>query len=171
MLDKYAAPATFFQCGMHVRRFPAIARAVVSAGHEIANHTDTHPRLWLKSSAFVLDELQRAHDSIFEVTGVAPRMFRAPYGVRWFGVRTAQQRLGLKHVMWTAIGKDWEFGARMITNRLLAAAHNGAIFCLHDGRERQADPDIRNTIEAVRRILPELLERGYQFRTVSDLLR
>ena len=163
--------ATFFQCGMHVRRFPQIAREIVVAGHEIGNHTDTHPRLWFKSSRFVFNELCRAQDSITEVTGVTPRLFRATYGVRWFGVRKAQKRLGLLHVMWTAIGSDWKLSGAQVAERLVARCENGAIFCLHDGRERNPDPDIRSTIQAVTRIVPLLQERGYEFRTVSELLR
>lgn len=164
-------PATFFLCGMHVRRFPSIAREIVAAGHEVANHTDSHPRLWLKSSKVVFQELKRAQDSIAEITGKSPAFFRAPYGVRWFGVRRAQERIGLTHVMWSTIGKDWKLGAGAVASRLIAGACNGAIFCLHDGRGRETDPDIRNTVEAVRRAVPVLLDRGYRFRTVSDLLR
>ena len=68
-LEDFRIPATFFQCGMHVRRFPSIAREIVSAGHEVANHTDSHARLWLRSSKFVYDELERAQNSIAEITG------------------------------------------------------------------------------------------------------
>lgn len=171
VLDDFSIPATFFQCGMHVRRFPRIAQEIVALGHEVANHTDTHPRLWLKSSKFVHQELLRAQESIAGITGRTPVFFRAPYGVRWFGVRKAQRRLGLQHVMWTTIGQDWKLGAAGVAQRLLTGARNGAIFCLHDGRGREFDPDIRSTIEAVRRVIPVLLERGYEFRTVSDLLR
>jgi len=156
---------------MHVRRFPQVARDVTAAGHELGNHTDTHPRLWLKSSNFVLQELQRAQEAITATTGNTPRLFRATYGVRWFGVKKAQKRLGLLHTMWTTIALDWKLDAPQIAERLIAGARNGAIFCLHDGRERQADPDIRSTIEAVERVVPALQERGYQFRTVSELLR
>ncbi len=171
VLEQQGVPATFFQCGMHVRRFPQVTREVAAAGHEMGNHTDTHPRLWFKSSKFVLEELRRTQDAIGETAGVTPRLFRATYGVRWFGVRKAQRQLGLLHIMWTTIGLDWKLGPRHITDRLLRGSVNGAILCLHDGREREADPDIRNTIEAVKRVVPALLEKGYQFRTVSDLLR
>lgn len=170
-LEDFRIPATFFQCGMHVRRFPSIAREIVSAGHEVANHTDSHARLWLRSSKFVYDELERAQNSIAEITGKTPAWFRAPYGVRWFGVKKAQQRIGLKHVMWSTLGQDWKLGAGAVAERLIAGAVNGAIFCLHDGRGREADPDIRNTVEAVKRAAPVLLDRGFQFRTASDLLR
>lgn len=171
VLRQLNVPATFFQCGMHVRRFPSIAKDIVAEGHEPANHTDTHPRLWFKGTKFVYRELLRTQDALQEITGVTPKYFRATYGVRWFGVRKAQSRIGLLHVMWTAIGLDWKLSAAGVAKRLIDGAENGAIFCLHDGRERQADPDIRNTIEAVKRMVPVLLDKGYQFRTVSDLLR
>jgi len=171
ILEQYHAPATFFQCGMHVRRFPQIAREIVAAGHEVANHSDTHSRLWLKSSKFVLGELHRTQVTIQEITGATPVLFRAPYGVRWFGVKKAQKKLGLLHVMWSTIAKDWKLTSQEIADRLAAGAQNGAIFCLHDGREREADPDIRNTAEAMRRLIPLLLERGFRFQTVSGMLR
>jgi peptidoglycan/xylan/chitin deacetylase (PgdA/CDA1 family) len=72
--------------------------------------------------------------------------------------------------MWTEIGNDWKLPAEAIVARLLPAASNGAIFCLHDGRDVQARPDIRATLEAVRRLVPELLRRGYHFETVSEIL-
>ena len=73
--------------------------------------------------------------------------------------------------MWSTLGQDWKLGAGAVAERLIAGAVNGAIFCLHDGRGREADPDIRNTVEAVKRAAPVLLDRGFQFRTASDLLR
>jgi peptidoglycan/xylan/chitin deacetylase (PgdA/CDA1 family) len=170
VLERFGVSATFFQCGMHVRRLPAIARAVISGGHEIGNHTDTHPRLYLQRAAFIRQELDHAQESILEATGVVPTLFRAPYGVRWFGLREAQAQLGLLGVMWTTLGRDWTLPPEAIARRLLSGARNGAIFCLHDGREAQQKPDIRATIEAVREILPRLLDRGFTFQTVSQLL-
>jgi len=170
LLGEYQAPATFFQCGANVRRLPEIARQVRSEGHELGNHSDTHALYCLRSAGFIHDELQRAQQSIGEITGGTPRYHRAPYGVRWFGLRAAQQRLGLLAAMWTVIGLDWKIGADAIAGRIGRGACNGAILCLHDGRELQPAPDIRETVEAVRRILPALLARGFQFVTISNLL-
>src|ERR1035438_10044435 len=78
ILRRYGASATFFQCGANVRRLPEIARDVVAAGHEIGNHTDSHSRLYLRSSSFIYRELAAAGESIERVTGVRPRLFRAP---------------------------------------------------------------------------------------------
>ena len=171
LLDAHAAKATFFQCGMHVRRLPEIAESIVAAGHEIGNHTESHAALWLRSAEFIDREIGQAQDAIEQATGVAPVLFRAPYGVRWFGLREAQQRYGLTGVMWTALGRDWRLPSAAIVARLMNAAENGAIFCLHDGRERATVPDVSNTIAAVRELVPRLKDMGYEFRTVSEMLQ
>ena len=171
LLDEYAVKATFFQCGMHVRRLPEIARSVADAGHEIGNHTDSHAALWLRSPDFIDAEIGGAQRSIEDVTGVKPVLFRAPYGVRWFGLRAAQERYGLLGVMWTVNSRDWRLPAPLIVPRLIRSAGNGAILCLHDGRERAIMPDITNTLEAIREAIPRLTDVGYRFCTVSELLR
>ncbi len=163
-------PATFFQCGANVERLPAIARDVAQGGHEIGNHSYTHPRFFFKQPAFIQEELSRAQDSIERVTGVSPALFRAPFGVRWPGMREAQRRLHLTGVMWTVIGRDWKLDAQAIVRRVLPEMENGAIICLHDGRELQIRPDVEPTIDAVRRLIPILKAEGYRFQTVSQLI-
>ena len=94
-LAAHRVPATFFQCGANVLRLPAVAREVVAGGHVIGNHTMSHPYLSLRSAAFILEEMSEAQHTIAAATGVRPDLFRPPYGVRWFGLREAQKRLGL----------------------------------------------------------------------------
>jgi peptidoglycan/xylan/chitin deacetylase (PgdA/CDA1 family) len=170
LLDKYQTPATFFQIGANVERLPAVARAVHTAGHEIGNHSHTHPLFCFHSAEFIYREFARAQRAIADATGCSPTLLRAPYGARWFGFREAQRRLGLHGVMWTAIGYDWKRKADTIVGRMLAGAANGAILCLHDGRKVRANPDIRETLAAVGRLIPALRDRGYEFDTVSRLL-
>ncbi len=170
VLDKYHVPATFFVCGENVRRCPETAREVAARGHELGNHTDSHARLDFKSPRFIYQQMARAQDTIQKTTGITPRWFRAPYGVRWFGVAQAQNLLGLKGVMWTVIGRDWRWPAERVTDRVLKHASNGAILCLHDGRGVRPSPDISATIEAADAFIPRLLERGLQFVTLTNLL-
>jgi peptidoglycan-N-acetylglucosamine deacetylase len=170
ILDRYRVPATFFQCGMNVERLPAIARAVHQAGHLIGNHSYAHPLFCFRSPAFMHDDLRRAQDSIERHAGARPVWFRPPFGVRWFGMGGVQRRLNLTGVMWTVIGYDWSRKADAVVRWVAARVSNGAILCLHDGRELRARPDIRATVEAVRRLVPLLLEQGYTFETVSRLL-
>lgn len=170
VLARFGVPATFFVCGEHVRRHPLLVREMAAAGHEIGNHTDTHARLWLRSPKFIRRELLAAQTTIGGAAGVEPRLFRATYGVRWFGLAAAQRELGLLHVMWTVVGLDWKLPAHEVARRITSRAGNGAIVCLHDGRERAPDPDITPTIAAVREIVPRLIDQGYEFRTVSGLI-
>jgi peptidoglycan/xylan/chitin deacetylase (PgdA/CDA1 family) len=68
------------------------------------------------------------------------------------------------------IGNDWKLAARQIAERVLGRIRPNGVIVLHDGRDVRPEPDIRETIEAVRRIVPALLERGYRFETTSELL-
>jgi peptidoglycan/xylan/chitin deacetylase (PgdA/CDA1 family) len=170
VLAGYGVAATFFQCGRNVERTPELARAVCDGPHEIGNHSFSHPNFALARPTFIRDEFQRAQDAIVEATSRKPALTRPPYGVRWFGFRDMQRELGLTCVMWTVIGCDWRLPAPQITARVLAGAGPGAIVCLHDGQATLPNPDRSQTIEAVRRIVPSLLEKGYHFETVSTLL-
>jgi len=170
ILARHGVTATFFQCGANVRRLPQVSREVAAGGHEIGNHTDTHPKLYLQSSRFIYGELARAQETIEQTTGIRPRLFRAPYGARWFGLGEAQQRLGLLGVMWTTLALDWKRPESRVVRRLLKGSRNGAIFCLHDGRRLESKPDIRSTLGAVRALLPKLMEQGFHFEKVTDIL-
>jgi len=170
LLESHGARATFFQCGASVRRLPEIARRVAAGGHEIGNHGYSHTRLFLRSPRFVAGEVRDAQRAIQDITGTTPRLFRAPYGGRWFGLRGVQRELGLTGVMWTRIGMDWRRPAARVAAGLLSGAENGAIFCLHDGRSGKPDADISNTIEAVRILLDELRQQGFRCETVSEML-
>ncbi len=170
ILARHNVPATFFQCGTNVERLPEIARAVLDAGHVIGNHSHTHPRFSLRSPRFIEEEMRLAQEVIEDRTGARPFWFRAPYGVRWFGLGGAQRRLGLMGVMWTVIGYDWSLKAGAVVKRVAGGVSNGAILCLHDGRELRVKPDIETTVEAVRRLVPLLLDQGYKFETVGRLI-
>jgi peptidoglycan/xylan/chitin deacetylase (PgdA/CDA1 family) len=170
ILAQYGVSATFFLCGANVERLPEIARSIADAGHEIGNHSHSHPYLFLRSPSAIQKELLRAQEAIVAHAGVRPVWFRAPFGVRWFGLRAAQKRLQLAGVMWTAIGYDWKSRSEEVVGHIAAQAENGAIFCLHDGRELCVKPDVRETVKAVRRLVPMLLDQGYKFETVSRLL-
>jgi peptidoglycan/xylan/chitin deacetylase (PgdA/CDA1 family) len=170
ILARYNVPATFFQIGSQVLSFPDIARAVVTAGHETGNHSHTHPNFALTRPTFIHAEFERAQEAIRHHTGQTPRFMRAPFGVRWFGFREMQKRLGLTGAMWSIIGLDWKLPAKAIAHRVVSGVSGGDIICLHDGRGTLKDSDITATIEAVRRIVPSLLEKGYYFETVSQLI-
>jgi peptidoglycan/xylan/chitin deacetylase (PgdA/CDA1 family) len=169
-LDSEGVEATFFQCGMNVKRLPQIAGQVAAAGHQIGNHTYSHPKLPFKSRAFIDREFTEAQKIIQFETGITPMLLRAPYGFRWLGMRAVQQRLSLLGVMWTVMGYDWRLPAERIAEYVVARSSPGGIICLHDGRGVQSGPDIRDTLAAVRQIVPRLKDEGYTFETVSTVL-
>jgi peptidoglycan/xylan/chitin deacetylase (PgdA/CDA1 family) len=169
-LARHNVPATFFQCGANVERLPSVARAVRAAGHEIGNHSHTHPLFCFRSADFIEADLARAQQAVESHTGARPVWYRAPFGVRWFGMRRAQTRLHLRGVMWTVIGYDWKRKADAIVERMTAEITGGAILCLHDGRELSVRPDVGETVKAVAQLVPRLLDKGYQFETLSRLI-
>ena len=169
-LDSEGIRATFFECGMNVRRLPHIAGRVAAAGHQLGNHTYSHPKLPFKSIDFIDWEFTEAQKIINFETGVAPMLLRAPYGYRWVGMRRVQLKLALLGVMWTVIGYDWRWPANRIVRHVLTHSSPGGIICLHDGRAVEERPDIRATLSAIRQIVPALRDRGYSFETVSELM-
>lgn len=168
ILERHAVKATFFVIGANTLRMPEIGREIVARGHEIANHSSRHEPLWLRSPKFIDAQVFGAQRVIEDVTGKRPRWFRAPFGVRWFGLGKALRNEGLTGAMWTTIGRDWVEASAGVEARLKTGLAPGALFCLHDGRELQPDPDITNTLEAVERFVPYALAAGYQFKTLSQ---
>ena len=107
-LARSGVRATFFQCGVNVRRLPVggAGRCAAPATRSATTATRMRPSISRRPRRSITTS-STAQESIFEASGVRPSLFRAPYGARWFGLRAAQKRLGLLGVMWTAIGRDW----------------------------------------------------------------
>ena len=168
---KGKSTATFFMCGMNVKRLPDIAGQVADGGHQIGNHTYSHPNLPFKSRAFIDHEFTETQKIIQFETGVTPMLLRAPYGFRGWGMREVQQRLSLLSVMWTVVRLRLALAGRAHRPaRLLSHCVQGAIVCLHDGRGVKTHPDIGATLTALRYIVPRLKDNGYAFETVSGVL-
>jgi len=169
-LDREKVFATFFQCGMNVRRLPSIAGQVAAAGHQLGNHTYSHPKLPFKSRGFIEREFTEAQKVIAFETGLTPMVMRPPYGFRWAGMRAVQEKLSLLNVLWTVIGYDWRWPSTRVKQHVIDKISPGGIICLHDGRGVEANPDISHTLSAVRQIVPVLKDQGYRFMVISDLL-
>ncbi|MGF1677739.1 MAG: polysaccharide deacetylase family protein [Candidatus Methylacidiphilales bacterium] len=155
--------ATFFMIGNKVRQFQALAREVAAAGHELANHTFTHPALSKLPDNLVHQELDRCQDAIGEVTGKKPVWFRPPYGA----FHTPQGRMPRsKHLgvaYWSVDPQDWKKpGAAVISQRILSKVQPGSIILLHDLHTQSA--------EATPAVLDGLMERGYFLSPMSGFL-
>jgi peptidoglycan/xylan/chitin deacetylase (PgdA/CDA1 family) len=170
-LERHRVAATFFFCGMNVERHPNLARFVHKQGHEIANHTYSHPWLLPLSGRRIHAELARTQQVIEQAAGVRPHLFRPPYGCRAPGLIEAERQLGLTEVLWTVIGKDWNASAAAITRRVLAGVEPGGIVCLHDGDRVRPHPDRSRTVASLKDLLVILLDQGYSFVTAGAMLR
>jgi peptidoglycan/xylan/chitin deacetylase (PgdA/CDA1 family) len=108
MLDRLGWTATFFMLGAQVAQYPDVTAAVASAGHEVAVHGFYHRNHLVRGPVDVQRDVTRAASVIMATTGVRPTWFRPPYGVLTMASLIAARRAGLRPVLWTAWGRDWE---------------------------------------------------------------
>ena len=164
LLGRHNAKCTFYVIGRNVEAYPDIARRIVAEGHEIANHTWTHPQLSRLSASRVADELRRTHETVLEVTGVRMTNLRPPYGAFNDSVRrVAFDRHGYDTIMWSVDPLDWKYrNSSRVTRELVRGAAPGAVLLCHDIHP--------STIAAMPATVDQLLGRGFRFVTVADLM-
>lgn len=156
--------ATFYVIGRNVEAYPEIARRIVAEGHEIANHSWSHPALTKLGAAQVAREIQRTTDAIRTATGVTPTTMRPPYGATNASLnRRLNEEFGLRVAMWSVDPQDWKYrNAQRVSNHLSTQAKRGDILLAHDIHA--------STIAAMPSALDALLAKGFRFVTVSELI-
>ncbi|QKW18519.1 polysaccharide deacetylase family protein [Kitasatospora sp. NA04385] len=167
VLDRYAVPATFFCVGLHALAHRAELDRMAAAGHQIANHTWSHPYLPDLSRTELLDQLGRTDEAIAKAVGddPGPRMFRPPYGGRTPEVLRWIDESGATVVLWDVEPCDWSMpGPEAITRAVLDQARPGAVILLHDG-----GGDRSQTVAALPAVIEGLTARGYAFARVDRL--
>ncbi|MFQ3578145.1 MAG: polysaccharide deacetylase family protein [Verrucomicrobiia bacterium] len=163
-LGRERVKATFFVLGRLVEQYPEVARRIVREGHEIANHTWSHPNLAKMSDAAVERELTRTSAAIFKATGVRPTSMRPPFGAFTQRQRSwVKSHLDLYCIMWSVDPLDWKIrNAESVRSKLVGGAHNGAILLAHDIHP--------TTVQAMPGTIRQLKDRGFQFKTVAELI-
>ena len=157
--------ATFFVTGLEVARYPTVAKQIVEAGHQIANHSYNHYDYRMLRYADKYLDLQRSQDIIELSTGVRPNWVRPPYGLLDANTFSLYGSHDLMIAHWTVDPIDWRRpGVGTIRNRVVDQIHPGAVVLLHDG-----GGDREQTVRATRRIIRDLREDGYRFLTVEQL--
>jgi peptidoglycan/xylan/chitin deacetylase (PgdA/CDA1 family) len=135
LLDRHGRKAVFFVIGDKVRRFPDLAREIVRRGHELGNHTMTHPAgtMWCAGSERTRREIAECSRAIEEVTGLRPRWFRAPAGHRNWFTHPVLREEGLELVGWTRRAYDTvRSDVPGIVKRLTREVRDGDILLLHE---------------------------------------
>ena len=168
LLKEQQAKATFFVTGRQVQKYPELAKQQVQDGHELANHTFSHPNLRRISEGKLREEILQTEKVIQAVTGQNTKLFRPPGGDYNDTIINTAKNEGYTVIMWSwhQDTKDWtDPGIHKIVNKVLSNARNGDIVLFHDyGGNRS------QTVKALKEILPVLKQRGYHFITVSELL-
>jgi peptidoglycan-N-acetylglucosamine deacetylase len=155
-LARHGATATFFLVGEQVALRPALARAIVDAGHEVAVHGYRHSLLLRRSVRELADDLDRALAAIADATGVAPVLYRPPYGVFSSGALAHVRSRGWRPLLWSTWGRDWErrATAHSIARRATKGLRPGDVVLLHDSDAYSSADSWRRTAAA----LPSVLE-------------
>ena len=163
VLDQYGAKATFFLIGSKVSSQANVVRSIHARGHQLGNHSWSHPELPKLPVDQIAGEIDRTNNAIKQATGVTPAILRPPYGAV-NGVVLEQLRLrGMSSILWSVDTRDWaDRNSDIVCSRAVAGARPGAIILMHDIHQ--------TSVGAVPCILSALKQQGYSFVTVQGLL-
>ena len=164
ILKEYQVPSTFFVVGSWVDKYPESVKQLSDAGHQVQNHSNTHPHMPQLSKMQTQDELETCNRKIEAITGVRPTLFRPPYGDYDNAVIETTEAMGMYAIQWSVDSLDWKDNAtaESICNRVVSKVCPGSIVLFHN--------DAEHTPEALPNILKTLKEQGYEFVFIDDLI-
>lgn len=169
ILSEYNAKATFFVIGKNAEKYPELIRLEKENGHEIGNHTYSHPELRKISPEQFMEEISKTQEILKNITGEYPILFRPPGGYLNNSIVDKITSSNCKTVLWSwrQDTRDWEKPkADVIVNTVISNIKDGDIILFHDYNTKGS-----TTPEALRKLLPKLTEMGYEFVTVSELVK
>ena len=164
MLRQRGIRATFYVIGRNAQRYPQILQQMVADGHEIGNHTWSHPSLYGHSDGSVLGQIDRTNRAVYEAVGRPPVTMRPPYGNLYDRQRLMlHQARSMPTVLWSVDTLDWQRpGSTVISNRVVSGSHSGGVILAHDIHSA--------TVRAMPAALDGVVARGFRFVTVSELI-
>ncbi|MBE6544412.1 MAG: polysaccharide deacetylase family protein [Ruminococcaceae bacterium] len=166
ILEEYKVPATFFVIGENARQYPELVKKEYNMGNEIGNHTFSHPAVSKTSYNDLINETELVDGEILALTGKAPKIFRPPGGVCDKNVGKVAKEKNYSVILWTVDTKDWQIPpTHDIVSCVKTNLRPGAIILFHDYVWGAS-----NTPEALRILIPHILDEGYEIVTVSELL-
>jgi polysaccharide deacetylase family sporulation protein PdaB len=166
ILKSNGIKATFFLSGPWVKQYPDVPQRIQADGHEIGSHGYRHINLSNLSKTEIKDELMKAHNNIKEVTGIDANLIRTPNGDYNDQVIEAAHECNYEVIQWGTDSLDWmNPGVNNIIDRVTKRVHPGDIILMH------ASDTCKQTTEALPVIIKNLKDQGYEFVTVSELLK
>ena len=163
ILDQHGAKATFFLIGSKVSARADVLRRMHSHGHQLGNHSWSHPELPKLPVDQIAGEINRTNDAIKQATGIKLTILRPPYGAVNSAVLEQLRLRGMSSILWSIDTRDWaDRNSEIVCSRAVAGAHPGAIILMHDIHQ--------TSVGAVPCILSSLKQQGYSFVTVQGLL-
>lgn len=166
ILSEYNVKATFFVIGSNCEMYPDLVLRELRDGHEIGNHTYSHPRLTKISSGKLINEIIETENILFEICEYRPKLFRPPEGIYSNTVRRVISRLDYIPVVWSVDTLDWKgSSAESIAKAVMRDPRSGMIILCHDYISHNGC-----TPSALKIFIPKLQKQGYEFVTVSELL-
>jgi peptidoglycan/xylan/chitin deacetylase (PgdA/CDA1 family) len=168
-LERRGASATFFLVGEQVRLRPVLAGEIVAAGHEVAVHGYRHTLLLRRSVRALADDLDRAVETIAAATGVAPTLYRPPYGVFSSGALAHVRARGWRPLLWSTWGRDWERRATpaSIARRATRRLRPGDVVLLHDSDAYSSEGSWRRTAAALPSVIDAIAALGVPASSVT----
>ena len=167
ILKEYNVHATFFLIGENAERNPDLVRRILREGHETGNHTYLHKNLREHTPGCIYEEISMAEEAILRIADQRTKLLRPPGGLYDKQVCETARRLDYDIILWTIDTLDWKHPTpEEIVQKVESCVQCGDIILCHDfiGGAKSPTPD------AIKKIIPDLLGRGYEFVSVSELI-
>ena len=165
VLDKHQVKTTFFMTGEWVAKYPDCVKTLVEKGHDLGNHSATHPDMTQLSKEKQIEEIKKVHDAVKELTGYEMELFRPPYGAYNNEVIRTCYEIGYYPIQWDVDSLDWkDYDAATIISKVCnhKSLGNGSIILCHNGA--------KHTAEALDEMLTNLKNQGYELVPISELI-
>lgn len=163
ILDKYKVKTTFFLVGDWVEKYPDSVKEIAKRGHDVGNHSNTHPHMTQLSTSDMTSQIQSCNEKINKLTNNTTTLFRAPYGDYNNDVVKAVNNCKMYCVQWDVDSLDWKDPTpEQITKNVVNKLKNGSIILMHNGA--------KNTPVALPMVIEGIKNAGYEIVPISQIL-
>ena len=166
LLKEEDIKASFFFIGKNISNRKLEVERTYNEGHLVLNHSYTHSNFSTASQEIVTSEIKETNDIINEILGVAPTLYRPPYGVITENEKVAVKNLGMNIVLWNVDGEDWNTKRSLdyVVSTQEKETKNGSVVLMH------TQPDKDMSYEALKKLIPYYRNQGYEFVKLDELL-